>query len=303
MKIIFGSWNRETDNNVYTPDNSGSGYENIAACLDGRWHVLSQKTKESYDLVLCCCPTGTDKIVKPDCWKKLILIEEAGFGVLNTHWFYEKLQDINFDGFLVHSSRLKPLFETLNRPVYDFCPPYPFERVQKIEKRQIVQNKICLNMSRLFTFESNIAGTIRLCQIMPDFQFVSYCNNVRELSPIIKKAGVNNWEIISHLGWFDYIEQASDCSMFASLDNRYTWGRFQLDAAALGKRCAGAYAESQILFYPEEFCVDATNVEKLADLIRENAGKEYQAPIETADKVSHKYFLQKISNIFKQKSD
>jgi len=290
VKIIFGSWSREIDNTSYTPENSGSGYENIAACLDGKWHVLSKKTKEPYDLVLCCCPTGTDNVFKPDCWRKLILIEESGFGVLNTHWFYEKLQDINFDGIFVHSSRLKPLFQSLNRPVYDFYPPYPFERVQKLEKKQIIQNKICLNISRLFTFESNIAGTLRLCQIMPEFQFVSYCNNTKELNSIIKKANVNNWQIFPHLGWQDYLEKSAECSMFASLDNRYTWGRFQLDAAALGKYCAGAYTESQKLFYPQEFCIEATDVEKLAYLIRSNAGKHYEPSFESTQKVSYQYF-------------
>lgn len=297
MKIIFGSWNRETDNNFYTFDNVGSGYENIAACLDGRWHVLSKETKNEYDLVLCCCPSGTDKVAKPDCWKKLLLVEEAGFGVLNTHWFYEKLFSINFDGILCHTSKLKPLFESLNKSVYDFFPPYPFQKVSGFPRKQTVPNKVCLNMSRLFTFESNIAGTIRLCQLLPEMDFVSYCCNNNELNKIIQKAGVTNWKVFPHLSWQDFIQEASDCSIFASLDNRYTWGRFQLDAVALGKPCVGAYSATQELFYPKEFCVEPTDVEGLACLIKKHIGTEFQADPLALNCIGYDYFKEKLNLI------
>ena len=298
MKIIFGSWNREIDNNFYTFENVGSGYENIAACLDGKWHVLSKEIKNEYDLVLCCFPSGTDKIVKPDCWKKLFLIEEAGFGVLNTHWFYQKLLDINFDAILCHSNKLKTLFESLKRPVYDFFPPYPFEKVHAISKKQTIPNKVCLNMSRLFTFESNIAGSIRLCQLLPEMNFVSYCENRSELNKIIEKSGVTNWTIYPHLSWGEFIVNSSDCSIFASLDNRYTWGRFQLDAAALGKLCVGAYSGTQHLFYPKEFCVEATDVEGLASLIKKHIGTQFSPNPQDVSCVSHGFFKEKLNFIF-----
>lgn len=297
VKVIFGSWQRHVDNNTYTPDNAGSGYENIAASLDGHWHVLAEKTKEKFDLVLCCSPDGKNNISKPDCWGKLALIQEAGFGVLNTHWYYERLFDINFDAFLVHSKRLVPLFQSLNRPVVEFCPPYPFANVGSFSK-PIVPNKVCLNMSRLLTFESNIAATVRLCQLLPDLQFVSYSGDHVNLSKILQKSQVNNWQSKPDLNWPDYVKEVADCAIFASLDNRHTWGRFQLDAAALGKICVGVYSETQDLFYPKDFCVDPTDVEKLADLIRANIGKTFSPDPTAVDKVSHQYFHNKLISDF-----
>jgi hypothetical protein len=297
MKAIFGSWERHVDNNIYTFDNVGSGYENIAACLDGRWHVLSEKTKEKFDLVLCCSPDGKNNISKPASWGKLVLIQESGFGVLNTHWYYEKLFDINFDAFLVHSKRLIPLFQSLNRPVVEFCPPYPFAKVASFSK-PVVPNKVCLNMNRLLTFESNIAANIRLCQLLPDLQFISYSGDHANLSKILQKSKIDNWQSKPDVTWLDYVKEVGDCAIFASLDNRHTWGRFQLDAAALGKICVGAYSETQNIFYPKDYCVDATEVEKLADLIKSNIGKTFHPDPLAVDKVSHQYFCNKLIENF-----
>ena len=296
-KIIFGSWNREKDHNVYTPNNTGSGYENIAACLDGSWHALSEKTKQSFDVVLCCFPSGTDKIEKPECWDKLILIQEAGFGVLNTHWFYEKLLDINADGYLVHSNKLLSLFKSLNKPIYEFFPPYPFKKVQLFNKKQTNKSKICLNMSRLFSTESNVAGSIRLCQILPDFQFISYTSDCNNLKKIISKANVKNWEVKPELHWENYLYEVSDCGIFASLDNRYTWGRFQLDAVALNKVCVGAYSATQDLFYPKDFLVEPTDVEGVASLIKRYIGDTFSASDELIEKISHDNFIKSLNKI------
>jgi len=295
MKLAFGSWTSGTFFDNYTSENVGSGYENIALACGGQWKKLSEEVNNEYDIVLCCSPTGHDIITKSPKWGKLYLLEEAGFGIINTHWFYEKLLDMPVDGFLIHSEVIRPLFESIGKPVYSFKPPYPLERIRKKQIGVYNPKVVALNMSRVLTPEANISATIRLCQILPDHTFITYCSDKELLDRICKKANVTNWKIYSHRGFEHYIEQIRNCGIGASLDNRDTWGRFQLDLYALGKISVGCYSGTQALLYPKEFMVDRCDVKGLADLIEEKSGQVY-LPVPQEKELTQEAF-RKIINI------
>ncbi len=297
MKIAFGSWNRDQDTVQWTPDNTESGYENTAASFDGRWRNLSAEVDNEYDVVLCCMPSGHDVIKKSPRWDKLFLLQEAGFGVINTDWFFDKLLDIDADGYFIHSERLRPHFEALGKQVFRFFPPYPMVRAQSFEKKPVIKRKIALNCLRPNTFEMNVAGNIRLCQLLPEYQFVTYTFFDKELRQLVKKSNVKNWEVFPHLPWKELMIEQSECELFVSLDNRQTWGRFQLDAAALGKQCYSVYSGSHELIYPEKYEVLPTDINELARKICSNQPEEIVVSDNVLQLISHGYFNKQVKGV------
>lgn len=298
-KIIFGSFGvREFGTN----NSFGSGYENISNCVDGVWRNLEKEIETECDVVLCCCANilvMKNKIFKrPKKWKKFIVIQEAGT-IINNHeliYFYLNC-DLNIDGHLVHSKRLTPFFEIFQKPVYYFNTPYPFEKVNKEFSTNVYHNKIHLNMSRMQCNEANMAATLRVCQLLPEYNFITYCGDSQMINNFIQKLNIKNWKVYNQLDFKSYLNEIKDCGLFVSLDNRQTWGRFQLDAAALNKRSVGVYSETQEIFFPKEYMVESTEIYKLVELIKEHFGKPYKATNEMIQKVSYDSFKKVLNDI------
>lgn len=282
-----------------------NGYSNVALALDGYWRNLYEEIDNEYDIVLCCCTeilqSHQRQLKRPKKWKKFIVIQEAGT-IINNHALVDFYTNghMKIDGYLYHSSKLKNMFEALNKPIYKFNTPYPFEYVNNKFANTIYNNKICLNISKLYTDDSNILGTIRLCQLLPKYNFISFCTEHVQINSYLEKLNVKNWKVSPALAFNNYLTEVSDCGLFVSLDNRHTWGRFQLDAAAMNKRSIGAYSETQKLFYPSEYMVDFTEIDKLAELVRENFGKPYQATEEMIYSVSYDHFRNVINTLYNQ---
>jgi hypothetical protein len=291
MNTVFGTWMRPEVVH-YRPETVGSGYENVALAFDGIWRSLSREIEQPHERVLCCAPENGHLIKKSKKWRQLLILEEAGT-IINGPALFERMLDAEgVDGCLIHSARLRPWYEALGKPVYEFYPPYPFERAARFARQETVPGKVCLNHSRIYASETNLAGSLQLCKLLPDFQFVSRCSGAKEAETttrIIAKAGVKNWKCGCEIGWTGWLAEMSDCDLFASLDFRFTWGRFALDAAALGRYCLGVYSGAQALMYPPELEAGLTDVHGLAKLLRAYAGKRYKPPEEAVRKVSYEF--------------
>ena len=108
MRIGFGAFNQR-ESNYHEYRTLGSGYENLAYVLGGRWLDLDAEMDTDYDVVLTCLPAFRESgCKKSPRWKKMIGIEEAGFGVINTDWYLLYLAKMGYDGFMTHT---KPLFD------------------------------------------------------------------------------------------------------------------------------------------------------------------------------------------------
>jgi hypothetical protein len=301
MSIIFGSLDASWKPRQCS-ENMDNGYSNIAIAVDGYWRNLYNEIDNEHDVVLCCCAEILQayhkKLQRPKKWKKFIVIQEAGT-IINNYQLVDFYTNghMNIDGYLYHSSKLKNMFEALNKPVYKFNTPYPFKYVNSNFSTGKYNNKICLNVSKLYTDDSNILGTIRLCQLLPEYNFISYCTEHMQINSYLNKLNVTNWKVLPALAFNNYLNEVKDCGLFVSLDNRHTWGRFQLDAAAMNKRSVGAYSETQQLFYPKDYMVDFTEINKLVELVKENFGKSYTANDDMIYSVSHDNFRNVINTI------
>jgi hypothetical protein len=249
MSIIFGSYSQSKSQHRVI---SGSGYENIAHVLDGVWRNLDEESGEEHDLVLACLaiPDRRER-KKPNSWRRLLGIQESGFGFINTDWLVDQIASIGFDGFLVHTEELLDHYRVFGKPVWRFNPAYCFKTAREHSTGVKEKNRVCVNLVRYGQPEGNITGTLRVMQELPDYQFHSYTDQTDLLSSIKKSFGVNNWTIHKQVSWFDYLAEASKCQVHLSMDNRMTWGRFQLDAAACGSVCVGCHSEVQKMIFPD----------------------------------------------------
>jgi hypothetical protein len=295
MKVVFGSYSQTESIHESV---SGSGYENIAYVLDGVWRNLDAEVNNHYDVVLACLalPSTVDR-KKPSSWKKLIGIQESGFGVINTDWWINYVSTMGFDGFLVHTDELVDFYKVFGKPVWKFNPAYCFETARKqtivVEKEE---NRVCVNLTRHAQPESNVTGTIRVMQRLPDYQFHSYTDQVDLLSSLKERLGVNNWTIHKQVSWLSYLREAAKCPIHLSMDNRMTWGRFQLDAMSCGSVCVGCHSEVQSQVYPFAL-VSQTDIDKAVSLIKEYSSKNYQVDDSLLRKFSHDQLRSRIMEV------
>lgn len=76
-----------------------------------------------------------------------------------------------------------------------------------------------------------------------------------------------NWKIYEAINWRSYIKEAAKCQAHLSMDNRMTWGRFQLDAYYTGSVCIGCSSQTQHLLFPD-YTVLPTEIGKATDLLK-----------------------------------
>jgi hypothetical protein len=266
MKVAFGSYSQPKS---FHERVAGSGYENIAHVLDKVWRNLDEERDTEYDVIFACLALpNTNERSKPDKWKKLIGVQEAGFGVVNTDWWSEYVSTVGFDGFLIHTDELVDFYKVFGKPVWKFNPAYCFgtarrytQGVRKEEKR------VCVNLVRHASTEGNVIGTLRVMQKLPDHSFHSYTGSTELLESLKSKFGITNWTIHRQIPWFDYLKEASKCYVHLSMDNRMTWGRFQLDALACGSVCVGCHSEVQKMVFGDTM-ISQTSTDEATTMIR-----------------------------------
>ena len=272
MKIAFGSFAQGSVD--WRRHKVASGYENtvLAITSDGIWRNLDEELDNSYDLVVSTMPqahaTGRKKSPR---WGKLIAIEEAGFGVINTPWYLPLVNSIGYDGFLVHTESLLEHYRVFNKPVGLCTPAYPMQKVLDMAPTEAInRNRVCVNLNRFSTPEMNITASMRIMMNCPELQFVSYCNPVvgnDNLYTLRDSFSINNWDIRGDISWDNYIMESSKCQVHLSMDNRMTWGRFQLDAYYTGSVCIGCSSQTQHMLFPE-YTVSPTEINKATSLLK-----------------------------------
>ena len=264
MKVIFGSF--EPKPSVCYKDEVTTGYNIIAQCCDGYWHNLLEY-KDEADLVLSCSPPMEHfPTQKPMNWKKLVLLQESGFGVINAWFFLNALIASPFDAFLLHNRDMLDFYRVLGKPVYHFNHPYQWS-ISATSKSYKVPNRVMVNLSRIYSTEGNVTGTLAVIQRMPDLQFVCFCEQYELLRKWTKTLGINNLICSPPLHWPLYMREAAMCSAFFSMDNRMTIGRFAMDAAALSTPCVGVASEAQTNLFPE-FLVEPTQIQEATRKLR-----------------------------------
>lgn len=295
MKIIFGSFGRTA---TYHKSVQGSGYENIAYALDGIWHNLDEEQQNEYDVVFSSLPLHRAEGCKKSLnWGKLVGLEEAGFGVINTDWYLEYLNKVGYDAFLVHTEQLLDFYRVFRKPTYLFRPAYCFKTALFLAKNiKKEPGRVCVNLSRACSSESNITGTLRVMQKLPELSFHSYADP-QLLSELRSSFKINNWKIHNCVSWENYIKEAARCYVHLSMDNRMTWGRFQLDAAAAGANCVGCSSEVQKLLFSDA-TVEPTEIDKAVVLLRKlSNGPEFKIDKNQIEKFDHCQLKNKLLSI------
>ncbi len=178
----------------------------------------------------------------------------------------------------MHTDELVNFYKVFGKPVWKFNPAYCFEtamgHTSGVKKED---NRVCVNLVRHASPECNIVGTLRVMQEMPDHQFHSYTGSTDLLNSIKSKFGIQNWTIHQQVSWFDYLKEASKCHVHLSMDNRMTWGRFQLDAISCGSVCVGCHSEVQKMIFSDTM-VSPCSVNEAVSLIRRFSKGGFQKP-------------------------
>lgn len=271
--IIFGSFGQRTAK--WHSGNVSSGYENTALAIteDGLWRNLDNELDNTYDVVVSTMPSGDSLGKKKSSrWGKLIAMEEAGFGVINTPWYIPIVNSIGYDGFLVHTESLLEHYRVFNKPVGLCTPAYPMDLVMSLSEGCYTEgnNNVCLNLSRFHSSEANVTAALRIMLNCPEINFVSYCDPVvggDSLYALKDSLSIPNWQIHGAINWRSYIREAARCQAHLSMDNRMTWGRFQLDAYYTGSVCVGCSSQTQHILFPE-YTVSPTEISKATDLLK-----------------------------------
>jgi len=263
------------DDIIYNISNLSSGYENIAFSLGIPWSSLEKVYSRYYDILLVNGLTENLLFLKkhgrPNC-KKLILMEEAGYTVINNVNYMLNLLNVKdlIDGIMVHSFKISSFFNFLRVPIITFGIPYPFEFYPDLNQSLKDNNKICIDLMRFLDPNGGLNSTLDIFNNLNEkFYGIAYCNiqDIPIVTELINKCGLKNIIKVNHsIGWKNYIKEISSCKLFLTMDNRYTWGRFALDADLVGGYCIGTYSEIQNLIY-SEYITEFWNYENIYEHI------------------------------------
>lgn len=256
-----------------------SGTENLGAIFGGYWHGIQEAWNITADVVLTPGTGGIAEFLikngRSPHWGKIVSMQEAGFSVVNTHWYLDNLKKANFDAFLVYN--LEPLFEVLGKPVFKFRPAYPFFKQHLFPPVKKDYRKVGLYLNRFLDSTANLLGTLAVFKRLPP-EVNGYCylgqQELDILQPILNRLGFGNRiSLLPPTTWENYLAATSDFKLFLSMDFRMTWGRFDLDAAMVRSRCVGAHTAVKNILWPE-LVVCPDDVEGAAEL----AIAELEAP-------------------------
>lgn len=250
--------------------NTQSGTENLAAIFGGTWHSIRKAWHEKADFVLTPGTSGiADFLIKngksPN-WGKVVMMQESGFSAINSHWYFNKLKQANFDAFLVYN--LEHLYGILDKPVFKFKPAYPFHKQSTLHVPKDPR-KVGLYLSRFFDPTANLLGTLAVFKkLPPDTHGFCFLGNpeYQVLQQVLHNLGfADRIHLFMSKSWEEYLAMTSDFKLFLSMDFRMTWGRFDLDAAMVRSRCVGAHTAVKEALWPE-LVVKPDDVEGAATL-------------------------------------
>ena len=275
MSIALARYNKTSH---WSVEDLGSGYENLVYIFGGYWYCLDDIWETHYDVV---CVSATDenlivlnKIGKSPHWKKLILLEETGLFFPNRMHYAKLLMDSPGDAIFVHTEKATEIYKMFKRPVFNFVIPYPFFKAYQLRTIPKDKFKVSLNLARPDQQTSNWLGTLAIMNYLPKevtaFVRTYNYNMLEDLQQIIKACGLADRVILQgSVDWHQHLKETADCKVAISMDNRHTYGRYDLDAAALGMRSIGAYTPVKQILFPE-YIVDTSDIEKLLGLFAKN---------------------------------
>lgn len=286
----------ELGNCRVTMKNVTSGYDNIGMMFGNMWYGIQDAWGEEFDIVMV---TGSTNIInyflqngKNPRWKKVLMKIEAGISVVNTPWYVDLLQQVDYDGFIVYSQRILEHYKMFHKPVIHWMQPYPFQKFPHLRYSAKDNKKVGLYMGRFNDPAANVIGTLALFNKMPS-DVTGYCHvGVDELpllEKIIKQMGLSERIFLkAGTSWVQYLEDIKDFKLFLSMDDRHTLGRFDMDAAMVGSKCVGAYTEVKSILFPE-LMVNCTEIDKAAELAIQvlNEPDNYLIPAEKEQLFNH----------------
>ncbi|NLI14044.1 hypothetical protein [Pelotomaculum propionicicum] len=167
-----------------------------------------------------------------------------------------------------------PFFKALTtRPVGLVGLPFPLKRVrqmcppvqkqEEIELGSSISSFLIHNRNALINLaalsEIGMPGVVNIWEPIE----MEYVRSIREYLPIQQiKFRYNN------LGWDHYITQANYSLLGLHLDNRYSWGRFPIDCAAVRMPCvAPPSLYTQKILFPR-LCVPHRDIEGAVALVK-----------------------------------
>lgn len=120
-----------------------------------------------------------------------------------------------------------------DKPVKWLGVPFPVEFVKSFRKsleEKALSKKIA--MGSALNHKNTITSLLATFKALPNY--ISVLQSFDSKDNDFTKLLVPQVKIHNPLTWVDYLEKYSDSFMCLSLCNRYTWGRVNLDMAALG---------------------------------------------------------------------
>ena len=167
-----------------------------------------------------------------------------------------------------------PLFKALtSRPVGLVGLPFPLKRVremcppvqkqEEIELGSIIQASLIHDRDGLVNLaalsEIGMPGVVNIWDPVE----MEYVRSIRKYLPIQQVKFRYNY-----LGWDHYITQANYSLLGLHLDNRYSWGRFPIECAAVRMPCVAppSLYTQQILF--PRLCVPYRDIEGAVALVK-----------------------------------
>jgi len=192
----------------------------------------------------------------------------------------------------LNDQTIKYVTEALDLALYELS-----ERMenQKVDNYHLV-NKI---IKQIIKFDNNFVNFISTLRV---FQRSGYNGKVAvnpaypkyysQLKEIIKGLNLENkLEVMESSHPDIYLKNVANCKVFLSMDLRYTCGRFQTDALAIGSIAVGTASQGQYMFL--EYMVNGKEIIKANELITKaiNDNTDYS---EMQRYFSYDFFKQKL---------
>ena len=157
----------------------------------------------------------------------------------------------------------------VNKPIRYVGFPYALDYVQQFKqtkKEKIVDFRRCGSMHRWPSYgliNSLPDGWKGRIHLMNNEEMEEAEHHLLDM--IIHDKSKFEIADVTH-GWEEYLQQLSECSIMVAVDNRFTIGRFCMDAAALGIPCISGNQHSARTLFPD-LITESYNVDNQLSLL------------------------------------
>jgi len=266
--------------NIWAAIMGGTVYNGLL--FDRGDYGLDYEYFNEFDLVMVALRQETIEVglkVKQKSKTKVVVLLDAEVEHFTTHITRDlQAKMVAFlnmaDAVAVLHEESLPFFQALTfRPVSLVGLPFPLKRVRRmcppVQKREeielgsIIQSSMVRNRDGLVNLavlsEVGMTGVVDI----RDPVETEYIQSIRKHLPIQQiRFRYNN------LGWDHYITQANYSLLGLHLDNRYSWGRFPIDCAAVRMPCvAPPSLYTQKILFPR-LCVPYYDIEGAVALVK-----------------------------------